>query len=182
MNKRIKDIETIVKNKKIKAFGVDIELTDEQIKEFEKMIEPKYKNPYERVGLEEEYYVILKPYESDFKVITYIEYNDNTDNKYYNSGNYYNNREVAEQVAMELNLQQKLRKFTYDNGWSDELWEDELEPKFFVFFNTETNVLEVSCSTYLKQKEIYYATELVAQRAIDEIIIPFMKENPTFKW
>lgn len=178
MNKRIKDIETIVKNKKIKAFGVDIELTDEQIKEFEKMIEPKYKNPYERVGLEEEYYVILKPYESDFKVITYIEYNDNTDNKYYNSGNYYNNREVAEQVA----LQQKLRKFTYDNGWSEEFWKDSRKAKYFVNLFTDNNVFEVRFDFCVKRQDVYFRTEEIAQRAIDEIIIPFMKENPTFKW
>ncbi len=182
MNKRIKDIETIVKNKKIKAFGVDIELTDEQIREFEKMIEPKYKNPYERVGLEEEYYVILKPYGSDFKVITYIERNDNTDNNYYNSGNYYNNREVAEQVAMELNLQQKLRKFTYDNGWSDELWEVTCKPKYFVYLNADSNVFEIYTDFCVKGQEVYFKTEGIAQRAIDEIIIPFMKENPTFKW
>ena len=40
MNKRIKDIETIVKNKKIKAFGVNIKLTEEQAKKFKKLLAP----------------------------------------------------------------------------------------------------------------------------------------------
>lgn len=182
MVKRIKDLESIIKNKKIKAFGVDIELTDEQIKEFEKMIEPKYKNPYERVGLEEEYYVILKPYESGFKIVTYIEYNDNTDNKYYNSGNYFNNREVAEQVALEMNLQQKLRKFTYDNGWTEELWGDKKVTKYSICFDVIDNKFEIYFNNLTKRNDVYYKTEGIAQRAIDEIIIPFMKENPTFKW
>lgn len=114
--------------------------------------------------------------------MTYIEYNDDSDNKYYNSGNYYNNKEFAEQVAMEKNLQQRLRKFTYDNGWSEEFWKDFSKAKYFIYRELEENRFICYPKYKTKTRDIYYISEEIAQRAIDEIIIPFIEENPTFKW
>ena len=84
------------------------------------MIEPWYKHPFERVDEGEEYYYI-DVFNGNFKGIKYEEDYFDSDNEKFESGNYYNNKKIAEQVAMDLNLQQRLRNFTYENGWSDEL-------------------------------------------------------------
>ena len=184
--KQIKHIKSIIDNRTVKHFGVEIPLTDEQLKEFEKMIKPKYKNPYERVKNEEHYYTIIKNYSGEYKVDMRTECHVCVDNDHFNSGNYYNDKEFAEQVAMELNLQQKLRKFTYDNGWSEELWEDDNVEKFYVYFYTSHRAFnsrfKISSFKTCNTGQVYYISNEIARRAIDEIIVPFMKENPTFKW
>lgn len=174
--KQIKQIKSIIENKKIKTFGVEIPLTDEQLKEFEKMIKPKYKNPYERVKNEEHYYTIIKNYSGEYKVDMRTECHVCVDNDHFNSGNYYNDKEFAEQVAMELNLQQKLRKFTYDNGWSEELWENDENKKWYIRFNIGENCFEVDWVEGHKEKQIYYVSAEIARRAIGEIIIPYIKK------
>ena len=122
--KQIKHIKSIIENKKIKTFGVEIPLTDEQLKEFEKMVKPKYKSPYERVAVGECYYYLDFDSINGFYIKRDIEFYDYYDNTRFENGNYYNDENFTKQIAMELNLQQKLRKFTYDNGWSEELWEN----------------------------------------------------------
>lgn len=181
-DKQINHIKSIIENKKIKTFGVEIPLTDEQVKEFEKMIKPQYKNPYERVKNGEKYYITIKNATGEFEVVTYTEDNDTLDDKYYNSNNYYNNKGFAEQIIMELNLQRKLRKFTYDNGWSEELWENGNIEKYFIQLNYEEGRFEITCTWNTKRNDTHFISMEIAQRAIKEIIIPFMEENPTFKW
>ncbi len=48
---QIRHIESILKNKKIKTCGIEIELSEEQLKPFEEMVNPKDNNPYERKKL-----------------------------------------------------------------------------------------------------------------------------------
>lgn len=191
MVKRIKDLESIIKNKKIKAFGVDIKLTEEQAKKFKKLLEPKYKNPYERVEKGEYYYTVATCITGDYVVHEYTETGSEYDDARFESGNYINNEEFAEQVAMGNNPQQKLRKFTYDNGWSEELWKDKYTLKYYIERELPDGIeivferferFEIYDTSLLKGKCIYFSSYKIAERAICEIIIPFMEENPTFKW
>ncbi len=184
--KQINHIKSIIKNKKIKTFGVEIPLTPEQLKEFEKMVEPKYRNPYERVEKGDYYYTIDTLPTGEFVVIEQKEEGIPFDNVCFVNGNYYNNREFANQIAMKLNLQRKLRKFTYDNGWSEEMWEDRDAYKYYISFRFETwdkgeEFLAFDTKDY-KEQNVYFISYEIADRAICEIIRPFMKENPTFKW
>ena len=181
-DKQIKHIKSIIDNRTVKHFGVEIPLTDEQLKEFEKMVNPKYKNPYERVKKGECYYTIDTLPTGEFVVVNQKEEGKPFDDVCFANGNYYNNREFANQIAMELNLQRKLRKFTYNNGWSEELWENDENKKWYIRFNIGENCFEVDWVKRHKEKQIYYVSAEIARRAIDEIILPFMKENPSFKW
>lgn len=180
-SKKFKDIETIVKNKKIKAFGIDIELTEEHLKKFEKLLSLKYKNPYERADKGEKYCVIVSNYFGKFFPIITVEEGNDADTIRFETGNYYNNEEFTEQVVMELKLQEKLRRFTYENGWSEDRWKDEYA-KWYIYIDTFDGKFSTEYTFYFKEKKVYFDTEEIAQRAINEIIIPFMKENPNFKW
>ncbi len=176
-----KQIENIVKRQKVRVFGIDVNLTDEQLKLFKELFKPEYKNPYERVKKREFYYTVDTSCTGNFEVSRRLEERAVVDYLRFINGNYYNNEEFAKQVAMKLNLQQKLRKFTHDNGWSEELWKEEID-KFYVTLDTHIKELVVMEDAFYKEQQIFYKSKEIAQRAIDEIIIPFMKENPTFKW
>ena len=178
---RIKNIENILKNKKIKTHGVEIDLTEEQLQKLEKLVEPKH--PFKRVDKGENYYFVEPYVDGVFSSLKLTEnYNELGDMKF-NNGNYYNNKEFAEQVAMDLNLQQKLRKFTYENGWSDELWEDTNTIKYSVFFDW---LFKNWCfgTTLVNRNlfDVYFKDAEVARRAIEEVVKPFCQENPNYRF
>ena len=180
---RIKNIENILKNKKIKTHGVEIDLTEEQLQKLQQLVEPKYKHPFERVGHWEKYYSI-SVFAGKFEVIEYVENHIERDVERFSNGNYYNNKGFAEQVAMDMNLQQRLRKFTYENGWSDEFWEDENISKVTILFDTRNKSWY-----YLGDRTgqqglfgVYFKDFEVAKRAMEEIVEPFCKENPNYRF
>ena len=177
---RIKNIENILRNKKIKTHGVEIDLTEEQLQKLQQLVEPKYKNPFARVGHWEKYYSI-SVFAGKFEVIEYVENHIERDVERF-SGNYYNNKGFAEQVAMDMNLQQRLRKFTYENGWSDDLW-GQIENKYSVVFDVGSKVWTVQSNVYSHFLfAIYFKDIGVAIRAIEEVVRPFCKENPNYRF
>ncbi len=140
------------------------------------MVNPKDNNPYERVQKGKYYYYINTGIYGEFKVYVSEELLDVVDNSRFEKGNYYKNKEFAEQVAMGMNLEQRLRKFTYENGWSDKLWEDEFINKWYIAYDYHDCEFGVKSSRLFKQQgTIYFVSEEVAQRAIDEIIKPLNK-------
>ena len=178
---RIKNIENILKNKKIKTHGVEIDLTEEQLQKLQQLVEPKYKNPFARVGHWEKYYSI-SVFAGKFEVIEYVENHIERDVERFSNGNYYNNKGFAEQVAMDMNLQQRLRKFTYENGWSDDLW-GQIENKYSVVFDVGSKVWTVQSNVYSHFLfAIYFKDIGVAIRAIEEVVRPFCKENPNYRF
>ncbi len=183
MSKRKQQIENILRKKKIRMFGLELNLTAEQVEEIEKLNKPKYQNPYERVEKGEYYYFIITNNFGEFEVWTSYDARYIVDNSRFENGNHYNDKEFAEQVAMGMNLEQRLRKFTYENGWSEELWDDEFINKWYIAYDYHDCEFGVKSSRLFKQQgTIYFVSEEVAQRAIDEVIKPFMAENPTFVW
>ena len=112
---QIKQIERILEDKKVKIHRVEIDLTEEQLKKLQQLVEHKYKYPFKRVGHWEKYYSI-SVFAGKFEVIEYVENHIERDVERFSNGNYYNNKGFAEQVAMDMNLQQRLRKFTYENS------------------------------------------------------------------
>ena len=177
---QIKQIERILEDKKVKMMGVEIELTKEQVKEFEKMIKPK--NPYERVGVNEEYYS-LELRRGESYIVNHTYYNDVCSKEYYANCNHISNKNFAEQVAMDLNLQQMLRKFTYENGWSEELWEIDDLSKFYIVFTGYDKCWRVACSDYHQNPfAVYFKEYKTAELAIEEVVKPFCKENPNYRF
>ena len=179
---QIKFIESILKSKKVKIQGVKIDLTDEQLQKLQQLVEPKYKNPFERVN-QWEYYYSIDVFDRKFEVVEYIQRHSGGDNSGFINDNYYNDKEFAEQVALDLNLQQRLRKFSYENGWRDELWEDTNTIKYSVFFDW---LFKNWCfgTTLVNRNlfDVYFKDAEVARRAIEEVVKPFCKENPNYRF
>ena len=62
-------------------------------------------------------------------------------------------------------------------------WSDKNTGKYRIIFNNYNK--EFSIYDNLQEINIeapYFNTKEIAQRAIDEIVLPFMKEHPEFVW
>ncbi len=179
---QIKQIERILEDKKVKIHRVEIDLTEEQLQKLQQLVEHKYKYPFARVGHWEKYYSI-SVFAGKFEVIEYVENHIERDIERFSNGNYYNDKEFADQVAMDLNLQQKLRQFTYENGWSEELWEIDDLSKFYIVFTGYDKCWRVACSDYHQNPfAIYFKEYKTAELAIEEVVKPFCKENPNYRF
>lgn len=156
--------------------GKRIELTDEQVK----TLGIKRKNPFERVNpdVDDKYYYIRV----NGDVADYCDVNDNGDRLLYEASNYFNDKDFAEQVALHQLLYRKLLKFTYDNGFEDtEEWNGGNE-HWAIRYNSYRNEFRLYYQDGYKAHEVYFSSEEGAERAIKEVVKPFMKEHPEFVW
>lgn len=153
--------------------GKKIYLTDEQIKLLELC---KRKNPFERV--EGEYYCIRK-----IDVICeFQDDKDSYDEDVYSVANYFNNETFAKQVALHQLLYRKLLKFAYDNGYEDsEPWDDETL-HYSIYYDSVNNSFDISPVIQMKYCEVYFSSEEGAEKAIEKVVKPFMKEHLDFVW
>lgn len=181
---RIKNIENILKNKKIKTHGVEIDLTEEQLQKLQQSVEPKYKHPFDRVKKGEKYYYVVMS-SGRFRTFMNIEEFTDADNERFITGNYYNNKEFIKQITMDLNLRQLLMKFVYDKGYRDSLWENTIKNKYSIVFNTDTDSKQwiyTSHCHYCNPFGVYFKDIETAKRAIEEVVKPFCKANPSYRF
>lgn len=164
-----------MKEVKLTIDGKEIQLTDEQLKMLG--IEVK-KNPFDRVSGDDKYYYAIVSGD----VLRRVDINDKTDRRLYNAINYFNDKTFAEQVALHQLLYRKLLKFAYDNGFEDtEEWNGGNE-HWAIRYNSYRNEFRLYYQDGYKAHEVYFSSEEGAERAIKEVVEPFMKEHPEFKW
>lgn len=154
--------------------GKRIELTDKQVK----MLEIKGKNPFERVTKGNVYYKIT----GYGNVDNYREDGDSTDQALYDGVNYFTDESVAQQVALHQLLYRKLLKFAYDNGCEDSEWNGENDHWLIFYDSDEKDFCVDSNDGFKTQGAVYFSNMDVAERAIKEVVEPFMKEHPEFVW
>lgn len=71
-----------------------------------------------------------------------------------------------------------LEKFAYDNDSiaTADMWEDVDVLKFYIYYNYTTNSYEVDGICVVKDlSSIYFTLREIAEKAIDEVVIPFDK-------
>ena len=179
---QIKQIERILEDKKVKIHRVEIDLTEEQLQKLQQLVEPKYKNPFARVGEGEKYYYI-SVFSGKFEVIEYVENHIERDVERFSNGNYYNNKGFAEQVAMDMNLQQKLRKFVYENSGGKELWKCKDVGKYYIALDADFNKWIWRLEWFERNPfQVYFKDLETVERAIEEVVRPFCKENPNYRF
>lgn len=152
-----------------------MELTEEQIKAFEK--EAEEKNPF--AGRENYVYTIVEPGGVD-KVLNNPSIREN--------GLAFKDIDFARQVALHQLLYRKLLKYAYDTNtigkWDDE--RNEYGDNLRLYFITKNVHIEVYLVDYTVHRKhlntIYFCSEEAAQDAINKVIKPFKKEHPEFIW
>lgn len=160
--------------------GKKIPLTDEQVKTLKDTKVPggKQKSPFERAGHTQKYYFICDTGNVSYTVdIATLE-----DNRRFATANYCTDRKLMEQRALHEALSRLLWRFSMENGEVENPW-DGVMAHWHIYCDTSTQQFDTSWTRFcIHCCDIYFPTEKLAQRAIDEIVKPFMKEHPDFVW
>lgn len=158
--------------------GKKIELTEEQLKQLGIEPEKKRKNPFDRVKPNERYYFVG----SGDVIDEYNDTNDTTDTQLYKISNYFNDVAFAKQVTLHQLLYRKLLKFAYDNECEDTAEWDGENTHWTIRYDDNRKEFDSYCQTGYKARDVYFSTRESAERAIKEVIEPFMKKHPYFAW
>lgn len=158
--------------------GKKAELVEEQLKALGIEVETKRKNPFDEVIRFEDYYFV----EKNNEVHAYMKTDSSVDNQMYTSVNYFNDKAFAEQIALHQLLYRKLLKFAYDNGVEDTAEWDGVNPHWHIIYNKVNDVFITMKKLASKDFTVYFSSEEGAERAIKEVVKPFMKEHPEFVW
>lgn len=167
-------MELKIENNKLIMNGKEITLTDEQLEEL-----GIFKTSFDVEHGDIVYFV------DRFGNIGYFEYSEeySEDVELLKSGKICKDKKLMEQKALHQNLNDLLCKFTLENGWSDDLWECEVTEKWSIRYEyTDKRFYAVWGITGRSLNVIYFISKEIAQRAIDEIVKPYMKEHPEFVW
>lgn len=152
--------------------GKRVELTDEQVK----ALGIKRKNPFERVAKDDAYYTVL----SSGSVGRMEDYLDCQDDSQYDAANYFNDEAFANQVALHQLLYRKLLKFAYDNDCEDNQAWNKTNYHYYIYYNTDEGRFCTDATRIFKHNDVWFCSRDLANRAIKEVVKPFVKKHPDF--
>ena len=152
--------------------GKKMKLTEEQLK----LLGLKINNPFMRVTENDKYFAI----EGDGVIAAYKD-TCGFDDRRYENANYFNDESFAKQVALHQLLYRKLLKFAYENECEDTQPWDGDTLHWYIEYDYEAHGFFCN-RCYRKTFGVYFSTEECANRAIEEVIKPFMKEHSEFVW
>ena len=162
-----------MKEVKLTVDGEEVPLTDDQLRMLG--LPPTRNNPFERVKSWQEYYCL-----TDYcGAIACSESNKNLADKNYEVVNYFNDKNFAEQVYLRQLLQRKLLRFAWDNGY-------EAPPKesnqYYVSYLpiTKSYVVQIDCGFCAPC--VHFSSYGATERAIKEVVEPFVKKHKNFVW
>lgn len=78
-------------------------------------------------------------------------------------------------------LYRKLLKFAYENDCKDREWGTTHE-HWRIYYATDNDTFDIDTNDAFKYQGVYFSTREGAERAIEEVIKPFIKEHPEFVW
>lgn len=154
--------------------GKRIELTEDQVKTLGVEVR---KNPFERVDRGEDYFYINR-----YGDVNYYEHDEDfEDDLLSQTANYFNDKDFAQQVALHQLLYRKLLKFAYGNGFEDTVWNNQND-HWYIFYNYDDGCFDSQHNDGFKTQSVYFSSAGAANRAICEVVMPFIKEHPEFIW
>lgn len=156
--------------------GKKAELTEAQLKRLG--IEPKRKNPFDRVECEEEYFRV-----ANGQVLSSYELNSNANSAHLSILNYFNDKDFANQLALHELLDRKLLKYAWDNEAEDVEWDGKNSHWYIAKRPAENGTAFSTVETECYKCNIpHFSKREIASKAIYDVILPFMAEHPEFVW
>lgn len=164
-----------MKEIKLTIDGKEIQLTEEQLKALGTKVR---KNPFDRIGNGDRFFAI----DNMNGIQTCTEMSYARDEAYYNGINYFNDKQFANQVALHQLLYRKLLKYSYDNEFEDEEWNGTNMHAYIIYNFTRKNY-DIRWTRDEKEPgTVYFKTPTRATAALNEVVMPFVKEHPEFVW
>lgn len=152
----------------LKANGktVQAEITKEQAKILG-LVEERSRTGYERVEKSETYYVINT---EDDSMMNITEFNDQTDERCYNTGNYYSDKIIAENNARADRLFRQLRQWQAQNDKAISIsdWKNNNILKYYIDYDCFNELFFVTYAIrYRCPNTIYFTSREKAKEAIE---------------
>ena len=158
--------------------GNKIPLTDEQVKMLKDSKKPEKieKSPFERVDSNSTYFYI-----DDCGIVEEENVNCYLEDQYrHKVANYCTDKSLMIQHALHETLNRLLWRFSMENGEGENLWNC-CNTHYEIYWSYDLASFNISCNVTVKSPtSIYFPTKEIANKAIDEIVIPFMEANPDF--
>ena len=158
--------------------GNKIPLTDEQVKMLRDSKKPEKieKSPFERVDSNSTYFYI-----DDCGIVEEENVNCYLEDQYRREvANYCTDKSLMIQRALHETLNRLLWRFSMENGEGENLWNC-CNTHYEIYWSYDLASFNISCNVTVKSPtSIYFPTKEIANKAIDEIVIPFMEANPDF--
>lgn len=159
--------------------GKRVDLTDEQIEKLGLKTEEK-KDCFKYNYLSGYYYI------NSQGRVNGGEFFDHADTKNkelrYEIANYCTDKSLLQQRAYHETLSRLLWRFSMQNDGDKIDWSYYGKAKYSICYDTNGGKFCIRYCYHVKYFEPYFYSEEIAQRAIDEIVLPFMKEHPDFVW
>ena len=159
--------------------GKRVDLTEDQLEKLGLKVE---KDCFERLQNGQKYYYIC----SNGGVSSFTDIGDITDDKFYKVANYCTDKEMLRQRALHETLSRLLWRFSMQNDGDKIDWDPAsdccVDKHHIIYSNKAKQFYMDTNDTSKTQGTVYFHTIKIAQRAIDEIILPFMEEHPDFVW
>ena len=158
-----------VNNMKLKEKEQLLEKITELQKQVEKL-EVEKENPFDVKDTEKAYYNSSKymysydRYWDDEDIYDYVPCKD---------------KSIVDARQKRHHLNDLLEKFAYENNANvtDEMWENEYKDKYVILYDYWLKNYQPRATVIKNIGTIYFTTKKIAQRAIDEIVLPFMEEK-----
>lgn len=156
--------------------GKRVDLTDEQIEKLGLKIDCFHRS-------EEPYYFINHYGEVD-------EGGDNSpigltgaSRKHHKVANYCTDKDLLQQRAYHETLSRLLWRFSMQNDGDKIDWDDCYQNKYHICYDYAYEKFRILAYQTMNLGEVtWFLSERTVQRAIDEIVLPFMEEHPDFVW
>lgn len=159
-----------MKEIKLTIDGKEVQLTNEQLK----TLGIEVKRPlFDKVNDGGPYYFI--------NCYGDIDADSREDDRLFDNVNYFNDEYFANQVALHQLLYRKLLKFAYENNCEDREWGTKHE-HWRIYYDTVSDTFDIDVNDAFKYQGVYFSTREGAERAIEEVVKPFVKEYPEFVW
>lgn len=154
--------------------GKRAELTEEQLKQLG--IEIKKPNPFERTRYGGMYFSI----DADGTVFSRADLNGSFIDDLYDVANYCTDKAIMEQRALHETLHRLLWRYSMEHEGDKIDWS--INGKFKYAIKWYEGKYEVTPGNVKLLGIIYFYSREIAEAAIKEIVEPFMKEHPEFKF
>ena len=155
-----------------------------KLKKYDEPAESPGKACFNRVPIYDEYYHI----HSTGEVSIDTDQNVKWDKSLYNVGNYCTDKDLMEQRALHEILNRLLWRYSETHGEVDPVWEavgfnKPMHCHYYIYRDMETGKYTVEWDDVEKMNGVvYFATVKIAEKAIEDVIRPFEKEHPEFRW